>query len=211
MKEICYTLVSDGSSDQALIPILSWLLREHCPGHAIQPEWADLRRLPRPPQKLPERIRTSMELYPCGLLFVHRDAEKSLREKRVREIRKALDSLASPPAVCVVPVRMQEAWLLFDETAIRKAAGNPNGAQPLDLPETKTVESLPDPKRILHDLLRSASGHASKRRLKRLPISRFAFQVTEYTTTFAPLRSLPAFSALEKDLLKIITMRGWDS
>lgn len=211
MKEICYTLVSDGSSDRALIPILSWLLREHCPDHAIQPEWADLRRLPRPPKELPERIRTSMELYPCDLLFIHRDAEKSPREKRVRQIRQALAILPSQPAVCVVPVRMQEAWLLFDETAIRKAAGNPNGAQPLNLPETRMVESVPDPKGILHNLLRSASGHASKRRLQRLPISRFAFQITEYTATFAPLRSLAAFSALEKDLLKVIKTRGWDS
>ncbi|MEH2437636.1 MAG: hypothetical protein V7K25_25980 [Nostoc sp.] len=42
MKELCYTLLSDGSSDKALMPILTWLLREHQVECAIQSNWADL-------------------------------------------------------------------------------------------------------------------------------------------------------------------------
>jgi hypothetical protein len=38
------------------------------------------------------------------------------------------------PVVCVVPVRMMEAWLLIDEMAIRRVAGNPNGRIPIELP-----------------------------------------------------------------------------
>ena len=175
MKEIRYTLLTDGSFDKALIPILSWLLYQHCPDYAIQPEWADLWKLPRPPKKMPERIIRSVELYPCDLLFVHRDAEGLSREERASEIRQALAEIALLPAVCVVPVRMTEAWLLFDETAIRKAAGNPNGNLPLGLPVIHNIESLPDPKQILHDLLRSASGHTSKRRLKRMSATGLLF------------------------------------
>ena len=52
MDALRYTLLSDGSSDQALMPILTWLLREQGVYGAIQPEWADLRRLPRPPSAL---------------------------------------------------------------------------------------------------------------------------------------------------------------
>ncbi|MHC5830744.1 MAG: hypothetical protein ACYT04_86055, partial [Nostoc sp.] len=107
---------------------------------AIQSNWADLRRLPKPPKKLLPRIINSLELYPCNLLFIHRDAEREPREKRITEILEALQeavkkSVVVPPHVCVIPVRMQEAWLLFDEAALRKAAGNPSGRQPLQLPD----------------------------------------------------------------------------
>lgn len=123
MKELRYTLLSDGSSDRALIPLLTWLLRTHRVECAIQPKWADLRRVPKPPKKLSERIRLSLALYPCDLLFIHRDAEKEPHEVRVAEIQEAISqavkSVRVPPAVCAVPVRMQQAWLLFDEAALR--------------------------------------------------------------------------------------------
>ena len=210
MKEIRYALLSDGSSDKALLPILSWLLHQHCPEYAIQSQWADLGRLPRPPKKLPEKIKKSVEIYLCDLLFIHRDAERISGEKRADEIRLAFADLAHPPAVCVVPVRMMEAWLLSDETAIRKAASNPNGRQPLQLPAMKNIEKLPNPKLILHDLLRLASGTTSKRRLKRLAVNRLASRVTTCTSSFALLRELAAFRNLEKELLEIIADQNWN-
>ncbi len=70
MNELRYTLVSEGSSDTALMPFLTGLLHEHLPNCAIQAAWADLRSLPSPPKGLTERIRRSMELYPCELLFI---------------------------------------------------------------------------------------------------------------------------------------------
>jgi len=211
MKEIRYTLLTDGSSDKTLIPILSWLFYQHCPEYAIQPEWADLGRLPIPPKILSERIIKSVELYPCDLLFVHRDAERISREERASEIRQTLAKIAHPPVVCVVPVRMTEAWLLFDEMAIRKAVGNPNGNQPLELPVINDIESLPDPKKILHDLLIAASGHVSRRRLNRLSVGKLAFRVTRLTSSFMPLLELAAFKNLEEELLEIIADRNWNS
>lgn len=89
MNQLRYTLLSDGSSDKALLPILTWLLRFHHVDCAIQSEWADLRRLPNPPRNLSEEIERSLELYPCDLLFVHRDAEK------VQSQRKRKDSTSS--------------------------------------------------------------------------------------------------------------------
>ena len=75
MDALRYTLLSDGSSDQALMPILTWLLRAQGIHGAIQPEWADLRRLPRPPRTLSERISFSLDLYPTfrteALIVVH--------------------------------------------------------------------------------------------------------------------------------------------
>ena len=110
MQRLRFTLVGEGSSDRALIPVLTWLLREHCGVIPIQAEFPDLRRLPHPPEELFERIDTSVELHPCDLLFVHRDAEGESIDKRVEEISETLKKSAtgdSLPAICVVPVRTQ--------------------------------------------------------------------------------------------------------
>jgi hypothetical protein len=209
MRELRFTLLSDGSSDNALLPILSWVLLEQKITCAIQPEWADLRRLPAPPRKLAERIENAIDLFPCDLLFVHRDAESRTYQERKVEIVKALKGARSNiPAICVVPVRMQEAWLLFDENALRRAAGNPNGRQSLCLPERAGLEQLPDPKETLYELLKQASG-LSGRRLKKLQINKCANRVSGYVYSFQPLRILPAFRALETDVGEIVTTRRW--
>ncbi len=211
MKQLRYTLLTDGSSDKALLHILTWLLRTHQVECAIQPTWADLRRLPKPPKKLSEKIQSSIELYPCDLLFIHRDAERESPEKRVAEIEQALSDISSivlPPTVCVVPVRMQEAWLLFDEVALRKAAGNPRGRMSLQLPDISKIEQLPDPKDTLHGLLRQASGLAG-RRLQKLSVYELVHRIAELIEDFSPLRNLPAFNALEAKIQEIIEQQGW--
>jgi len=85
--------------------------------------WADLRGLPAPPSGLRDRVTRAVELYPCQLLFVHRDAEGQEPELRYEEIRTS--NQTGRLHVAVVPVRMQEAWLLHDEGALREAAGRP--------------------------------------------------------------------------------------
>src|SRR5205085_11780027 len=136
MSDLRYTLLTDGSSDRALIPLLTWLLQANGVSQAIQSEWADFRHLRFKPHRLAARITLSLSLYPCDLLFVHHDAETEPRATRVVEIRQAIDDAAiAQPAICVIPVRMQEAWLLLDATAIRRAAGNPNGQEDLILPQ----------------------------------------------------------------------------
>jgi len=208
-----YTLVTDGSSDVVLIPILTWVLIENGIRCVIRAEWADLRRLPiRGKLRLHDRIRLSLKYYPCDLLFVHRDAEREPPDSRKREILKAVgktgDSLSGRPAVCVVPVRMQEAWLLFDEKAIRFAAGNRSGRQPLSLPRMSRVEKIPDPKALLHECLRRASG-LQGRRLRRFRANQSALRIAENIDDFSPLRALSAFDALENDLKEIIAQQGW--
>jgi hypothetical protein len=211
MKELRYTLLSDGSSDRVLLPVLTWLLRQRLPGVAVQEQWADLRLLPTPPRGLAERIRISLELYPCDLLFVHRDAEGDSREARVVEIQRAQEKAVTGgavPVVCVVPVRMQEAWLLFHETALRRAAGNPNGKAALELPALARLEHLPDPKRHLHQLLRAAS-ELQGRRLRKFPVKTNVLQIAKFIEDFSPLRALAAFRALEEDLDRLLDSQGW--
>lgn len=212
MKELHYTLLSDGSSDRALIPVLTWLLRMHRVECAIQSRWADLRRVPKPPKKLSERIKLTLDLYPCDLLFIHRDAEKESHEVRVAEIEKAISEAGKlvpvPPAVCVVPVRMQEAWLLFEEAAVRRAAGNPHGRTVLQLPARAQIEQLPEPKSILHKVLREAS-ELTGRRLKNFPVRERAQRVAELIDNFEPLRNLTAFRALEAEIKQVLQAQDW--
>lgn len=156
MSLLRFTLVSEGSADRALIPVLEWAIRQHRQVD-IEPRWAELGRLLNPPKGLAERIKVALELYPCDLLFVHRDGDRVGRETRVQEIEAAFAEIDEPPAVCVVPVRALEAWFLFDEPAIRRAAGNPNGRSPLDLPAWKEVEGLADPKEVLWKVVREES------------------------------------------------------
>ena len=177
---------------------------------AIQPAIADLGRLRNPPRSLVDRIERSIELYPCDLLFVHRDAEGAAFDDRLAEITMALsESLATAmPAVCVVPVRMSEAWLLIDESALRHAAGNPNGSIPLDLPSPQRLEQLPDPKRVLHEVLRRASGLRGRRLTsfnRRLHRCRVADRIDD----FSSLYRLPASQRLSADLKQVVTSNGW--
>lgn len=212
MMELRYTLLSDGSSDRALIPILNWLLQTHLNNWAIQSQWADLRRLDRSLRNTFEkRIKLSMELYPCKLLFIHRDAEREPYETRVSEIRKAVTqvaSIVSVPTICVVPVHMTEAWLLFDSIALRKAASNPNGRITLQLPDIRRLEHEPDPKNVLYGLLRQASGLPSGR-LRRFSVSDRTHRVAELIGDFSSLRVLPAFIALESEIETVIEKQGW--
>lgn len=210
MNRIRYALLSDGSSDRMLMPILDWLLRRYCPNYALEPEWADLGRLPSPPKTLSGRIRKALELYDTDLLFVHRDEEGQTLEFRHGQISEALGAQTTVRAVCVIPVRMQEAWLLFDEKAIRRAAGNPNGRIPLQLPPLGTVESLTNPKEFLFQLICVASELSPTRRKKLRP-QKLAHLISQSIDDFTPLNQLSAFCALEQELSDVVREAGWDT
>lgn len=115
-----------------------------------------------------------------------------------------------PPVVCVVPVRMQEAWLLFDEAALRQAAGNPSGKQPLNLPRMNTVESLPHPKQHLAQLLQQASGLSARRR-DSFNTAQAARRLAALVSDFSPLRELSAFQCVEADVAHVVRKQGWSN
>jgi hypothetical protein len=194
------TLVSEGTSDQALLPIIDWTLREAGLKSDLELTWADLRGLPSRPISLAERIKAAYELFPCDLLIIHRDADGSDRQARVNEIAEAMGPLLlTNRHVCLIPVRMSEAWLLFDERAIRLAAGNPYSSCTLYLPKLNQLERLADPKQTLFEQLRIAS-ELSGRRLRKFDRNRARAQVVEYIDDFSPLRRLSAFQAFEQDI-----------
>jgi hypothetical protein len=207
------TLVSDGSSDRALIPIISWLLKANGAHPAQEIEWYDPSRFKRRPRSLSERIDHAVENYPCDLLFIHRDAEGERLDRRVAEVREALESSTSGgngmvPAVLVIPVRMMEAWLLFDKACLREAAGCPRGNTPLDLPRLRSCERLADPKERLHRCLRAASEKRG-RHLKKFNVDSALHRLSGLISDFSPLRRLSAIQRLEDELRLVLRARHW--
>ncbi|MDR0964974.1 MAG: DUF4276 family protein [Myxococcales bacterium] len=203
-----YTVLSDGSSDRALLYPIRWALMEMAvPVESAQ--WADLRILPSPPpvSDLAACAKRALELYPAELLLIHRDAEVASLEERVEEIRKKVSDVIEH-YVAIVPVRMTEAWLLHDESAIRCASDNPNGKVGLSLPKPKRVEQESDPKETLKTALCVASEYQG-RRLKKLR-QEFGIRrarTAELIQDFSPLCGVPSFkaflSALEAALKRL--------
>jgi hypothetical protein len=126
---------------------------------------------------------------------------------RLTEIREAIDKACVGkhllPSIGVVPVRMTEAWLLFDIEAIREAAGNPSGKVRLDLPSLQRIEDLPDPKTRLHTLILEATELGAHRK-SRFDVNAAVQRIPIYIEDFSPLRVLPAFSDLEERVRKMV-------
>ena len=145
---------------------------------------------------------------PCHVLFIHRDADRTDHSVRCQQIEEAVIAARGNgfalPHVCVVPVRMTEAWLLLDDDAIRHAAGNPNGDVTLNLPPLLQVERIANPKQVLHELLCTASGLRPRRLRKLNPATRSRL-IPQYMNDFSRLRKLTAFQCLEAHVRAMTT------
>jgi hypothetical protein len=140
------------------------------------------------------------------LIVVHRDSDNAGVDKRRTEIVEGvqcsgIDSRVLP----VIPVRMTEAWLLLDESAIREVAGNPRGKMDLCLPKTHEVESRTNPKKLLADMLLLAANATGRRRKdfeKRFSSHRR--QLLERLDPRGPVRQLDSWQALVADIDAIV-------
>jgi hypothetical protein len=103
---------------------------------------------------------------------------------------------------------MTEAWFLFDELAIRRAAGNPHGRIPLVLPSTSQIERISEPKKLLRDLIVTASGLTGRRQQKLRPEAAL-HRLADLITGYSPLGVLPAFAALTAEIRSLIAAHGW--
>lgn len=199
MKRVSATLVTDGSSDRLLKPLIELLFDEHTE-LPYQVNCAE--GLPPIADGLRSRIESALELFPCDFLFVHRDDEGRGIALRQREIENSWPTGAQTSVlICVIPVRMTEAWLIANAEPIRLAVGNPNGNDVLDLPAAKDIESSPDPKEILFGALKKASGLNARRKASFNP-HKFRHRVSELIDDLAPLRLLASFKHLEAQVKK---------
>lgn len=149
------------------------------------------------------RLRAAQQLDPAAnLYFVHRDADAPDPAPRYAEIAQARAASAVPqPAVAIVPIYETEAWLLLDEAAIRRVAGQPNGREPLNLPPLGRIEQTPSPKERLEAALLAAAQPLAGRRLERFKgdFVRQRQQLLEELPIDGPLRELAAWCRLRDD------------
>ncbi|MDX9883135.1 MAG: hypothetical protein RBS73_13815 [Prolixibacteraceae bacterium] len=206
MKDIKYTLIADGSSDMILLNIIKWSLDNLYPRLPNEGSFADFRQMKNPPRRLTDKVREAKLYYPFDILFVHRDAESTnprIIHKRIREVSKELSVDDVRKTICIIPVKMMETWLLIDENAIKKAAGNRNYRGNFILPSLRSLERESQPKELLHSLLREASGKKD-RNLKKFNIDKAVHLVAENIEDYSPLRNLVAFRAFEEELKKVV-------
>jgi Domain of unknown function (DUF4276) len=202
MKPLYFTLAAEGSSDEMLLPIIEWTLRT-----TLGPEVAVNWQFSWSSRTIKERIKSALDNYSdTNLLIVHADTDgKYGHAARVEQIHEAAAELSAegaaiPHHIPIVPVRESEAWLLFDESAIRSAAENPHGKVRLKLP-TQRFDQIADPKKMLNDLLDAASEQTG-RKLASFQRRRVRSRVADWIDNFAPLRKLEAFIAFESEVKK---------
>ncbi|MEY4977776.1 MAG: hypothetical protein RLZZ352_46 [Pseudomonadota bacterium] len=197
-------LITDGSSDQALIPLLSTLLEALLPETGfVPPQWVP----PAGRKTLAHKIAYALDIenFQFDILFVHRDAENEAADKRVEEIQKALPT-GRHPVICVVPVKMTEAWLLTSESAIKQAVGNPRSTAKLELPALSKIASC-DAKLVLDEALTLATERNARRRGQFKP-SAYRRLVAECTTDLTALRKISSFQQLETDLIHLLKQKN---
>lgn len=211
---IRFLFVGEGSSDRALVPPLETLcLREGA--FEARGTAPDFRRPPlRSGHSVEEKLQAALQLNPdVDLVFVHRDSDAPSPDRRVQEIEQARETVkVVVPLIPVVPVYMTEAWALLDETAIRRAADNPNGRTVLDLPSPSQVESITNPKAHLEAQLLKASEHSGRHRKRfKRSLARRKFALIEQIDIDGPIHQVPAWRCLcEKVQEAINTLKATD-
>lgn len=198
MQIITTALIADGTADRALIPLLKLLLKEHLTLPFEEPQL-----IQGDSNDLQSRVHTVLTKFSLDILFVHRDAENESWEKREEEIRNAIPHNLTSKVVSVIPIKMTEAWLLTDPSAIRSAVGNPNSTEPLNLPKISKIEASAA-KKMLFDALTLASEFGAQRRRKFRP-EQYRHRVAELTTDLNLIRQIPSFKRMEDQLVPVLT------
>lgn len=195
--------IGEGTSDRPLADVVTELLLDRSIEVLITaPDLA--KAAPRVGHQTDRKIAAGMHLFEGvpDLLVVHRDADAVGPEVRRQEVMDAAaDHASGVPLVPIVPVCATEAWLLFDEAAIRTVAGKPRGRESLDLRRPRHVENEPKPKDVLRAALVAASEAKGRRRdmvIKRFPDHRR--QLLERLDRSEPVTELAAFQQLLRDV-----------
>lgn len=188
-RQLTWSVLADGGTDRMLVPIIQWAIHRLDPAvEILEPQFRKRRR----------SISEDVAKYGTGsmLVFVHRDSEAMTLDERLREFA----DVTRQDVVAVVPVRMSEAWLLFNGTAIAKAAGSPSADVPV--PRVAELEGIRNPKARLDDLLVEAAGRPTGRRgkvFKRSIVER-RVSVAGYISDYGPLEGVPAFARFQETL-----------
>lgn len=210
MTYINFVLVCEGASDEALVEhlekLLIWVGASEVSGVAL-----DLGRLPEAVSRdVVSKLDAAVRLEPgANLIFIHRDADDGDPTPRLAEIEEAqaemAERLGGRTCVAVVPVQETEAWLLLDESAIRRVAGRPSGRASLNLPRPSQVEATSSPKEILEEAILLASELTGRRRDRlRSRLPRLKSQLLRRLPVCGAIEQLAAWDRLREEARKAV-------
>ncbi len=172
----------------------------------------DFRRLPKQiGNRVSEKLRVALQLEPTvDFAFLHRDADSPNPQPRHDEIREAVQEVAAElQYVAVVPVQETEAWLLLDESKIRRIAENPNGRNSLEIPCPSIVEGIANPKEKLEEIILEASERSGRRRDKiKNGLQQKKQQLIEGLDPEGPVREVPSWSNMFSDIQRLVHRFG---
>ena len=188
-RQLTWSIVADGGTDLLLVPVIQWAIHRLDPDvEILEPEF----------RKRRGSVEDFLRSYNPGamVIFVHRDAENFTLENRLREF----DGVTRTNVVPVVPVQMSEAWILFDGSAVARAAGSPSSH--VSVPAIAEIETLRNPKERLDELLFQAAGAPAGRRGKNFKrsIVKRRVSVAAYIEDYGPLENVPAFRRFQETL-----------
>ena len=188
-RQLTWSIVADGGTDQMLVPAIEWAIhRLDSDVEILEPEF----------RKRHGSVREFLHAYESGamLIFVHRDSENLALADRLVEF----DGITRSDVVPVVPVQMSEAWILFNGSAVARAAGSP-GTE-VHVPGIGEIENIRNPKERLDELLLLAAGSPTGRRGKifRRSIAQRRVSVADYIADYSPLENVPAFQRFQDAL-----------
>jgi hypothetical protein len=209
--KVHFVLICEGSSDEALIPHLRSLLvdcgAEEATGTA--PDWNRLPR--RVARDIGSKVRAALRLESqLDLLFIHRDADSPDADLRYREISEGVAGTGYKAAwIGVIPIQETEAWLLLDESAIRRASGKPSGNVALNLPSPRHIEGIAHPKELLFEQILLASETSGRRYSQlRNKIPRIRRQLLSELKPGGLLNHLSSWNRLRNDIIQFLNEKS---
>jgi hypothetical protein len=153
------------------------------------------------------KLKFALAIEPnIDVIFIHRDADSTDPEPRYSEISKAVGSMdITLRYVAIVPVQETEAWLLLDESEIRRVAENPTSTITLDIPSPRQVESISSPKECLAAVILKASEQTGRRyrRIKQRIHSKCTLMLDALDPE-GPVCEVPSWQRMFSDLKDVV-------
>jgi hypothetical protein len=158
--KIRFILTGEGSSDRHLVDHIENIFIEEGFSEASG-EAPDL-GLFHPPvgRSVAEKLRTLVDAYPnADVIFVHRDADGAgIIPRRAEVLSAAEQTLGIRKVIPIIPVCQLETWLLTDQDAIKRVAGNTSFRGAIRaVPPLRNLEEVADSKAVLRAALCEAS------------------------------------------------------
>lgn len=212
MLSVRFLFIGEGSSDNELVGHLErcCILAGADEASGVAP---DLSRLPEPVgHTVAAKLKAALQLEPeVDFAFLHRDADSRNHKPRYEEIHRAVQEVSTALRyVAVVPVQETEAWLLLDESEIRRVAENPRGRSALSIPDPVAVENITDPKAQLAESILNASESTGRRReriKKKFPQNRKL--LIRRLDPNGLVREVPAWAQMFLDLKSLVDGLKW--